>query len=143
MQHKAAETLARPRLGASDFRVIDVVPRKCEARGVVAQIEQEQLSGGRRQKRQENARSGNRADVAKVGTRCDTNVLGGVGKRGPAFADALGNHAQVALEQHQVGDLLGFGRRRVHHDTDVCRRERGHVVHAVTNIADRVAGKTN
>ena len=67
------------------------------------------------------------------------HVLAGVGERAPALADAVAQHAQVVLEQDQVGGLPRDVGGRVDRDADVGDVQRRRVVDAVAEVADDVA----
>src|SRR6266511_581705 len=55
----------------------------------------------------------------------------GVGEDAPAFHHSFGQHAQILLEHHDVGGVLGHVGGRVHRDAHVRVVQRHGVVHPV------------
>ena len=64
------------------------------------------------------------------------HVLQGVGEDAPALHDAVGEHAEVLVEQHDVGGVLGDVGGRVDGDADVGGVQRDGVVDAVAEEGD-------
>lgn len=63
-------------------------------------------------------------------------------KTSSALADALGQHRQILLQQHDAGRVLGHVDGGVHRDADVGVAQRGRIVDAVAEVADRVAASS-
>ena len=60
-----------------------------------------------RQKRQEERGAGHAEHVAEIRARPHQDVLSHVLDGAPALDHAVMQHAEIALEQHEIGGLLG------------------------------------
>ena len=124
-----ARAAARGRRGRSGWR----------AGGVVEQVVEQDLAGQHRQERQHRRGRGRAEHVAEVARGAHQHVLDGVGEDPPALGDAVGEHAEVLLQQHDVGGVLGDVGGGVDRDADVGVVQRQRVVDPVAEEADRRA----
>jgi hypothetical protein len=86
---------------------LDAVGGDGELAGVVEQVVEQDLGRQHRQKRQEQRGAGGAEHVAEVGRGGHQHVLEGVGEDPAALHHAVGEHAEVLVQQHDVGGVLG------------------------------------
>lgn len=115
---------------------VDVVGGDGRAGYVGEEVEQQDLTGEQRQERQEGGGHRHREHVAEVGAGGDPDVLEGVGEGSPAEPDAVGDHVEALVQQHDGGGLFGDVDGGVDRDPDVGRVEGGGVVDAVAEEPD-------
>ena len=134
--HEAADEPDVPGRRAGDSLLVDVVGRDRHLTDVVEQVVEQDLRRQHRQEREEERRAGGAEHVAEVRRRRHQHVLDRVGEDAPAFAHAVGEHAEVLVEQDDVGRVLGDVGRRVDRDADVGVVQRDRVVDAVAHERD-------
>src|SRR4029450_12433839 len=74
--------------------------------------------------------------VAEVRRGGHQHVLEGVDEDPPAFHHAVGQHAEVLVQQHDVGGVLGHVGGRLDRDADIGGVEGDRVVDAVAEEGD-------
>ena len=127
--------------GRAQLLVVDVVGGDGELAGVVEQVVEQDLRGQHRQERQEQRRAGGAEHVAEVAGRAHQHVLHGVGEDAPPFHDAVGEHAEVLVQQDHVGGVLGDVGGGVDRDADVGGVQRKRVVDPVAEERDPAAAE--
>ena len=115
---------------------VDAVGRDRHLPDVVEQVVEQDLRRQHRQERQEQRRAGGAEHVAEVRRGRHQHVLERVGEDAPALHDAVGEHAEVLVEQHDVGGVLGDVGGGVDGDADVGGMQRDGVVDAVAEERD-------
>ena len=104
--------------------------------GVVEEVVEQDLRRQHRQERQERRRAGGAEHVAEVARRAHQDVLDGVGEDAASFDDAVGEHAEVLVQQDDVGGVLGDVGGGVDGDPDVGGVQGERVVDAVAEERD-------
>ena len=135
-RHEAADQADVPLRGAGEQLLVDVVGRDRHLADVVEEVVEQDLRRQHRQERQEQRGAGGGEHVPEVRRGAHQDVLDRVGEDAPALDDAVGDDAEVLVEQDDVGGVLGDVGGRVDRDADVGVVERDRVVDAVAEEAD-------
>ena len=122
--------------GARQDLGVDAVGGDGELSDVVDQVVQQDLRRQHRQERQEQRRARGAEHVPEVRRRRHQHVLQGVREDAPPFHDAVGEDAEVLVEQHDVGGVLGHVGGGLDGDADVRGVQRDRVVDAVAEERD-------
>lgn len=138
-EHETSDGRRLPAAGSGQKRLVHIVPGQCDIDGVVYQVQQDDLDGGHRQKRQKETGRQYGKHVAEIGTGRHFDVFDHVAVDFAAFDHTLFQNHQVFFQQHDI--------RRFFRDIDGCidgngRHRRFHgrsVVDAVAHIADDMA----
>ena len=134
--HEAADQADVPLGGAREELLVDVVGRDRHLADVVEEVVEQDLRRQHRQEREEQRGAGGGEHVAEVRRGSHQHVLDRVGEDAPAFDDAVGDDAEVLVEQDDVGGVLGDVGGGVDRDADVGVVEGDRVVDAVAEEAD-------
>mmetsp|Transcript_35412 Transcript_35412/g.67769 ORF Transcript_35412/g.67769 Transcript_35412/m.67769 type:complete len:286 (-) Transcript_35412:2175-3032(-) len=114
-----------------DVRVWLVEPESGGRQAVRHQVHPEQLHGNQRLGHAHRCREEDAHHLSDVGAHHVPDELLGVGKNGAALRNRLDDGCKVVVREHHVRGALGHRRARPHGNADVCKLERGRVVHAV------------
>ena len=106
---------------------------------VVEQVVEQYLHRQHRQKRQDQRRPGHREHVPEIRARRHHDIFHDVAEGAAAFDDAALQHAEILLQQNDVGRVLGDIDRAIDRDADIGGVQRRRIVDAVAEIADDVA----
>ena len=122
--------------GAGEQLLVDVVGRDRHLADVVEEVVEQDLRRQHRQERQEQRGAGGGEHVPEVRRGAHQDVLDRVGEDAPALDDAVGDDAEVLVEQDDVGGVLGDVGGGVDGDADVGVVEGDRVVDAVAEEPD-------
>ena len=123
--------------GRAQLLRVDLVGGDGELAGVVEQVVEQDLDGQHRQEAAGTADAPAALNMLpKLLRRAHQHVLDRVGEDAPALGDAVGEHAEVLLQQDDVGGVLGDVGGGVDGDADVGGVQGERVVDAVAEEAD-------
>ena len=105
---------------------------------VVEEVVDQDLNRQHRQKWQDQRSRRHAEHVAEVGAGAHHHVLHDVAERAAALEHAAVEHAQVLVEQDEVGGFARHVHGAVHREPDVGGVQRRRVVDAVAQVADHV-----
>ena len=139
-EHEPSDELDVPVRGAGEQLGVDEVGGDGHLAGVVEEVVEQDLAREHGQERQERGGDRGAEHVPEVRRRAHEHVLDRVRERAASFADAVGEHAEVLLEQDDVGGVLGDVGGGLDGDPDVGGVERDGVVDAVAEERDVAVG---
>ena len=116
--------------------LVDVVGRDSELAGVVQQVVEQDLRRQHRKELQERGATAALNMLPKLRRRAHQHVLDRVGEDSPALDDAVGEHAEVVLEEQDVGGVFGDVGGGVDGDPDIGMVQRQRVVDSVAQERD-------
>ena len=119
---------------------IDAVAGDGELAGVVEQVVQQDLPGKHREEGQHDGRDRCAEHVPEVARGSHQHVLDGVREDAATLRDTVCEHAEVFVEEEDIGGVLGDIRRGVDRDSDVGLVQGERVVDAVAEEADGTSG---
>ena len=134
--HEAANEAEVPRRGPRQHLLVDVVGGDRHLASVVEQVVEQDLRREHRQELQERRRGRGAEHVPEVRRRRHQHVLDRVREDATPLDHAVGEHAEILVEQDDVGGVLGDVGARVDRDADVGVVQRDRVVHAVAHEGD-------
>ena len=121
--------------------MIDPVGGNGHFRKIGQDIRQQDLLRQQREKRQEQRGPGHAEHVAEIRAGGHKHIFQRIGEGHAALANALHQHAQIMLQQNEIGRFLGDIDGAIDRNADIRGVERRGIVDTVAQISDDIPGR--